>query len=130
MEKSKACETSRERAAFIRKIDKLNGLGKNKNKIGDKDEKKEEESCNDENETYIVKEVCSARKNGKKWEYGVKFTGYDGRIHWLPWSNLNESCRECSFSSWCFSFTKTEHSFLQKYVTPWRTVGWIKKRWP
>ena len=126
-------------------MDKLNGLGKNNKKSGEKDKKKKKkkksikDDCssrkngknnNKSGDKYEkektkegIKRVWSARKNGKKWEYGVKFTGYDGRIHWLPWSNLNESCRECSFSSWCFSFTKTEHSFLQKYVTPRQTVG-------
>ena len=24
-----------------------------------------------------------------------KITDFDGRMHWLPWSNLNESFREC-----------------------------------
>ena len=61
--------------------------GKSKKKRGDKvDKKKKRED---------IKEVCSARKIQDKWEYGVKIAGFDGRMHWLPWSNLNESFREC-----------------------------------
>ena len=99
------------RSAFIQKMDKidsleLDGLGTNKKqkkkslkgecsigknrkikkKRGDKVEKKEKRED--------IEEVYSARKIRKNWEYGVKSTGFDGRMHWLPWSNHNDSCRE------------------------------------
>ena len=54
--------------------------GKSKKKRGDKIEKKKKRED--------IKEVCSARKIQDKWEYGVKITGFDGRIHSLPLSYL------------------------------------------
>ena len=95
------------RSAFIQKMDGLEGLGTNKKKEkkslkgvctsrkNGKSKKKRGDKVEKKKKREDIKEVCSARKIGEKWEYGVKITGFDEIMHWLPWSNLNESFREC-----------------------------------
>ena len=58
-------------------------------------------------QTYEVEAVNSARKNYGKWEYGVKWVGYD-EIDWVPYGNLvGEACRESS----CFLFALSSFQF-------------------
>ena len=99
--------------AFVGKMKSLDAMSNTK-----EDEKKEEKAKkngkaqkNDKKESatkednvvvveyenvqaYDVEAVNSARMNGGKWEYEVKWVGYD-EITWEPFSNLvTEACRE------------------------------------
>ena len=84
------------RSAFTQKMDGLDGLGTNKNKEKEslkgecssgkngKIKKKGGDKVEKKKKREDIEEVCSARKIGKNWEYGVKITGFDERMHWLP----------------------------------------------
>ncbi len=73
---------------------------KNSNAQKDKKEGQSKETENlvekDDEKTYEVEKINSARKNGGKWEYAVKWIGFDG-ISWIPYGNLvGALCRESS----------------------------------